>query len=99
MAGGVRLAARNQRTNFLRRSNSPAPIRGPRFFRRAGRPVPLCGSRPEARRHGAVRDAPVRVEVTGFISNAEGRMMNEERIGQILSAANSFLHSSFFVLP
>ena len=46
---GVRLAARNQRTNFLRRTNSPAPIRCPRFFP-PGETPRLYGKR-DARRH------------------------------------------------
>lgn len=37
---GVRPAARNQRTNLLRRTNSPAPIRFPCLFLRAERPTP-----------------------------------------------------------
>ena len=57
--GGV-AAARNQRTNFLRRTNPPAPIRGPRFFRRAGRPA-LRQARGPPSRGGSAEMRPVQL--------------------------------------
>jgi len=54
---GGRLAARNQRTSFLRRTHSPAPIRVHAFS--AGRDARLY-DRPEARRHrGNARMRPL----------------------------------------
>jgi hypothetical protein len=45
-----------------------------------------------------VKSFCVAAEVTRLISNAEGRMMNEEKAATDFARFVSFLHSSFFIL-